>query len=329
MEGRIPRVAVIDTGASSIILGRAFGLHMDRCQPENLVFGDTFVTAGGTAENCLGRTKNHLSFILAKGTPAETTITSPVIIADTDAYDVILGMDFLGPCFGYLDPLTEEFVWRIDCHETETMPSKIARLSAKCRATTQRERWHAYMIGLVDNTMDLQDAILGDESMEEDFPEVCVMETDAETDPAPIHIPSIASFVVMPPLTPLTSQSLVHRRHEAAARLDSAVKKNIPTISPRTKWIGGANHGALPIATSITKIDAVSKREGLHVLDLFSGISCGGLRTMLEAGYLVSCYTSVEIDDISRVIARKTLSDLQAEYSGQLPDKAIRGYNKL
>ena len=49
---------------------------------------------------------------------------------------------------------------------------------------------------------------------------------------------------------------------------------------------------------------------------------------MLEAGYLVSCYTSVEIDDISKVVARKTLSDLQGEYPGQLPDKAIRGYNK-
>ena len=39
----------------------------------------------------------------------ETTVTPLVIIADTDAYDVILGMDFLGPCFGYVDPLTEEF----------------------------------------------------------------------------------------------------------------------------------------------------------------------------------------------------------------------------
>ena len=49
---------------------------------------------------------------------------------------------------------------------------------------------------------------------------------------------------------------------------------------------------------------------------------------MLEAGYVVTCYTSVEIDDISRVISRKTLSDLQEEYPGQLPDRAIRGYNK-
>ena len=46
---------------------------------------------------------------MAQGTIAETQITSVVIIADTDEYDVILGMDFLGACFGYFDPLTERF----------------------------------------------------------------------------------------------------------------------------------------------------------------------------------------------------------------------------
>ena len=61
---------------------------------------------------------------------------------------------------------------------------------------------------------------------------------------------------------------------------------------------------------------------------MFSGITCGGLRTTLEAGYKIDCYTSIEIDDVSRAIARKTLSDLQSEYPGQLPDRAIRAYNK-
>ena len=49
---------------------------------------------------------------------------------------------------------------------------------------------------------------------------------------------------------------------------------------------------------------------------------------MLEAGCVVTCYTTVEIDDISRVIARKNLCDLQEDYPRQLSDKAIRGYNK-
>ena len=328
IEGRIPRVAVIDTGASSVIVGRAFGLHMDECQPENLIFGDTFVTAGGTKEKGLGRTINHLKFVLAKGTQAETTITAPVIIADTDAYDVILGMDFLGACFGYVDPLTEEFVWRVDCHKTETMPTIVARLPAKCRSKVQRETRHSYMLSLIDDPKDLQESILGEETKEEDFKEVHYMEIDAETVPAPMHVNTSTCAVRMTSHSPLTSLSAVHRRHEASARLDAIKRMNNPSIPPRTKWIGGSNHGALPINTTTQTFEKIAKTKGLHVLDLFAGISCGGLRTVLEAGYLVSCYTSVEIDDISRIIARKTLSDLQEQYPGQLPDKAIRGYNK-
>ena len=106
------------------------------------------------------------------------------------------------------------------------------------------------------------------------------------------------------------------------------MKKNIPPVPPRSKWIGGANHGAILVTTTVQYLNLVSKIGGLHVLDLFAGISCGGLRTVLEAGFKIACYTSVEIDDISRVIARFFLSDLQVEYLGQLPDKAIRGFNK-
>ena len=82
-------------------------------------------------------------------------------------------MDFLGPCFGYLDPLTKEFLWRIDCHNTQEMPSKLANLRARCHETV-RERRHVYVSGLVVQAVDLQDAILGDksESEEENFPEM-------------------------------------------------------------------------------------------------------------------------------------------------------------
>ena len=109
IDGKRPRTAVIDSGASSIIMGRSFSEQIRRCRSEELIFGDTFVTAGGTTETCLGRTKHGLTFTLAKGTKVQTTITAPVIIANTDAYDVILGTDFLGPLFAYVEPLTEEF----------------------------------------------------------------------------------------------------------------------------------------------------------------------------------------------------------------------------
>lgn len=76
----------------------------------------------------MGRSKHLLNFLLAKGTTEETTIQYIVIIADTDAYNFILGTDFLGRCFGYLDPPTKDFLWRVDDHEIESMPTRLARL---------------------------------------------------------------------------------------------------------------------------------------------------------------------------------------------------------
>ena len=48
IDGKRPRTAVIDSGASSIILGKSFSEQIGRCRRENLIFGDTFVIAGGT-----------------------------------------------------------------------------------------------------------------------------------------------------------------------------------------------------------------------------------------------------------------------------------------
>ena len=154
----------------------------------------------------------------------------PVIIANTDAYDVILGMDFLGPLFAYVDPLTEEFNWRKNCHKTETMPCFMARLLAKNRAASMRERRYGYMIDVVESTADLHDAILGDETKEETFDEVHFMDVDIAPAAVPIKLPSCTSFAVRtsPPL--LTNNSAVHRRHQAEARLNSTLKKNIPVV---------------------------------------------------------------------------------------------------
>lgn len=117
--------------------------------------GAPFVTAGGTVEKTLGKTKAHLKFVLAGDTAGETTITAPVIIADTNVFDVLLGMDFMGPMFGYLDPLTEEYVWRVYCHRVETMPSWLGRLPASCRTSIRREQRHMFLAGVVNCAEDL------------------------------------------------------------------------------------------------------------------------------------------------------------------------------
>lgn len=105
-EDRRPKVAVIDTGASAIILGISFASHLEKCHPTWLTFGDTFITTKGTKKKSLGHSKLLLGSVLTKGTSEETISSSTVLIADTNSYDMIPGMDCLGPCFGYLDPLT-------------------------------------------------------------------------------------------------------------------------------------------------------------------------------------------------------------------------------
>ena len=144
IEGLTPRVAVLDTGASAEILGRTFANRIRKCWPPYLSHGDSFITAGGREDMSLGRSKLPLDFVLGKGTSEENLVNTTILIADTDAYDVILGMDFLGPCFGYLDPLTEEFLWRVDCHETEQMPKRLARLPAKCRGCEKFSNMFVY-----------------------------------------------------------------------------------------------------------------------------------------------------------------------------------------
>ena len=202
-----------------------------------MIFENTFVTAGGNTENCLGRTKDQLVFTIARGTKVETTITTPVIIADTDAYDVILSMDFLGPCFGFVDPLTKEFCWRADCHETQDMPKILVKLPAKCRTSSDRERRHGYMLALVETANDLQDALLGDESMEENLEEKVNFVEHTVASTVPIKIPSATVFATLSSPILTTNVSSVHRRHEAEARLNATLMKTIKPIAPRTKWI--------------------------------------------------------------------------------------------
>ena len=317
IDGQSPAVVVIDTGAGAVILGKDFAAKIQNCKPPFLVAGDTFITASGVVEKGLGRTKFLLNFTLARGTSQETTIQSSAIIADTNAYDVILGMDFLGPCFGMMDPLTEEFFWWQDCHNTHERPHVLCRLPAHCRGAPRGPR-HTFMFGEIMYGEELDDCLMWDE--EEEGGNQVINTVNIAASPAHMLLQP-----VVPILTP-TPSSL--RRVEAQARLEAALRKNIPTQNPRTRWVGGRNQGAVPVSQFVQLLDSESIAKGLHVLDLFAGISCSGLRTVLEAGYRVECYTSVEIDDISRAIARRVLSALQEEFPGQLPDRAINGYNK-
>lgn len=264
-----------------------------------------------------------LEFVIANGTQNDTKIHVYAMVVDTNAYDVILRIGFLGECLGYVDPLTEEFIWRVDCGSIDEIPHRMVYLPVKCRGS-HWERYNTYTVQVITSS-DMQDALLGGENDDDNFDSDETRETCKN---APFINNYIAHvYVSIDHNTPLIKAKCVDRKIDARARLELSYQKDIPTLDPRTKWIGGNFNGAMPIDSSISRFNKDHMKNGLHMLHMFSGITCGGLLTILEAGY-VKCYTSIEIDDLSRAKAREVLSELQVEYPGQLPDRAIRGYNK-
>ena len=110
--------------------------------------------------------------------------------------------------------------------------------------------------------------------------------------------------------------------------MQASQARALPLLNPTSEWIGGEWAGAFPINTSVERFHPSVVENGVHVLDLFAGITCAGLRIVLSAGLKVKCYTSVEIDECSRAISNEVLSKLQYEYPHQLPDSALKGHNK-
>lgn len=54
-------------------------------------------------------------------------------------------------------------------------------------------------------------------------------------------------------------------RDEAIKRLDAAYALEIPTLEPRTKWIGNTFNGAVPVGSSEMHFHADSIKTGLRV----------------------------------------------------------------
>ena len=79
----------------------------------------------------------------------------------------------------------------------------------------------------------------------------------------------------------------------------AAVDKKTPQHEPRSRWIGGAYQGAVPIFTGVRQFHPDTLIGGAHVLDLLGGIMCGGLHVILSTGKKVALYASVEIADVS------------------------------
>ena len=84
----------------------------------------------------------------------------------------------------------------------------------------------------------------------------------------------------------------------------------------------------MPKSTNVRAFQKESIEQGMHVLELFAGIIRGGLGTVIEPSFVATYYSNAEIDDISRATTRQNFRALQEEFLGQLPKRAIPGYNE-
>ena len=125
------------------------------------------------------------------------------------------------------------------------------------------------------------------------------------------------------PQATMTKQPDTTRNAQAATRLHALSAKARPPLHPTSEWTSGDWEGTFPINTRVERFHPSVVQNGVHVL----GITCAGLRVVLAAGMKVKCYTSVEIDDISRGISNEVLSKSQSEYLHQLPDSALKGHS--
>ena len=70
VAGYVPKEAILDTGATKVMLSRAFAVALP-VNKEDLMRGEKFITASGAVETPLGVSREKLRFTLGRGTPHE------------------------------------------------------------------------------------------------------------------------------------------------------------------------------------------------------------------------------------------------------------------
>ena len=93
----MPVVAILDSGACSILIGRDFAGGISRLQTDQLTPAARVITACGTHATPLGMSKSLLQFRIAANTPNETTIMGRVVVMDTAEYWYLWSCSFWGP----------------------------------------------------------------------------------------------------------------------------------------------------------------------------------------------------------------------------------------
>ena len=111
VEGYLSKEAILDTGATKVILSNNFAGAM-AIYAVSLAKGTEFVTTSGAVELPLGVTYSPVEFYLGRGTSHALSVHLHVTVVDTTAYDVLLGTEFMAAVRGAYDSYTEIFTYR-------------------------------------------------------------------------------------------------------------------------------------------------------------------------------------------------------------------------
>ena len=157
VEGYVPKEAIMDTGAAKAMCSTKFAAAIG-VDMRQLHRGEVFVTASGAVERPLGVTKSKLKFNLGRGTDNPCVVEMEVILVDTTAYDVLLGMEFIRAVKGSHCSYTKKITYR--CMD-EGGHLRSSSINAPCHTIKRPVVAYAYFAGLISSEEDMQDAQCG------------------------------------------------------------------------------------------------------------------------------------------------------------------------
>ena len=320
VAGYVPKEAILDTGATKVMLSRAFAAAIP-INKDHLLRGEKYVTANGAIEVPLGVTRGKLQFTLGRGTPHEQSELLYVTVVETTAYDVLLGMEFMTAFGGAYDTYTEMFKYRWTTTDGKLQSHEI---SAPCHSATMPLYAYAYFTDLICHETELEDV---QSSSDENIPE----EVDERLGEAAERLRILATTSQEVEATRVRKELgaiNLGRRESAAARLACINPLTLPLLLPSACHADAVVEGVSPIDTTVQQFTRHAMEHGLHVVELFGGIGLGALRAALAAGYNIRCYTYVDQDSVSRRIARTVLNGLQQQYPLQLQPCATASFDK-
>ena len=240
VEGYVPKEAILDTGATKVMLSKNFAAAM-AIHAVSLAKGTKFVTASGAIEVPLGVTYSPVEFNLGRGTPHALSVKILVSVVDTTAYDMLLGTEFMAAVRGAYDSYTEMFTYRWNGVDGRLQQYAVP---APCHSPTPPLIAYACFGGLLNGESELQDVEKNDDMVIPTEEDIGYHASPLQL--AALHLQNLAEEYAHAESVRLCEEVRVvdlARRGDAVDRLVNTIPLALQTLLPSSKWLGDVVHG--------------------------------------------------------------------------------------